>query len=356
MSIDYTNTDFYLGPTRSCYIGYSKNQRIRKDAASGGFISSFLMFLLENKFIDGAFVSRTIIKDKEIEAYSYIAKSKQEILDSRTSIYMHFPYLRGLKEIKNQDIKIAVVGLPCHLSAIQRMEEKIHWLKDKITLKIGIFCSHASSPSLVHRVLKKEGINLDLVDKFYFRKGHWRGFLTFQMKDGQTIQVPYLNFGLYMNLYFHERPSCLSCMDHTAISSDISCGDAWMKRLKKHPIKHSMVVVRNHKAGKLFAAFCDRDYFHAEKIPPSLVIKLQKSGLIRKNHYIYAFKKLSPLFKYRVSYNGANYANWNHFIGAFLLMLNVKASENPKLMDIIYRLPRILLYGYVAVIKAFMKF
>lgn len=356
MGIEYSDKEFYLGRTAACYLGYSTDESIREGAASGGFISSFLIFLLENRIIDGTLISRTYIEDGRLKAESYVAKSKKEVLDCRTSIYMHFPYFRGLNELKYKDMKIAVVGLPCHLSAVQRMEKKFSWLRDRIVLKIGIFCSHASSPELIHRVLKKEGIDLNLVEKFYFRKGHWRGFLTFDMKDGRTIQIPYLKFGLYMNLYFHERPSCLSCRDHTGSCSDISCGDAWMKSLKNHPIKHSMVIVRTQRGQGFFRKFCEEGYFSAAEVPASLVIRSQKRGLIRKNHYIYAFKKLSPIFGYKVSYKGDSYARWNHYLGAFLLMLNVKASEKRRVMDVVYRIPKSILYAYVAIVKVFMSF
>ena len=356
MAIDYSNTESYLGKTKSCYIGYANDESVRKYAASGGFVSSFLIYLLDKRLIDGAYVSKTYIENGTIKAYSYIAKTKQEILDSRTSIYMDFPYLKNLMELKNQDIKIAVVGLPCHIRTIEKMEKRFDWLKERIVFKIGMFCSHSSSPELIHQVVNKEGINLDDVDKFYFRRGHWRGFLTFDMKNGEKIQIPYLNFGLYMNLYFYERMRCLSCNDHTGSYSDISCGDAWLKRLKKHPIKHSMIIIRNQRAQQLFDEFCEEGIFHAEKIAPELIIKTQKRGLIRKKHYIYAYKKLAPIFNLKVSYNGGNYSMWNHYIGAFLLMLNIKISKNEKLMDLIFKIPKPFLYFYVALVKFFMNF
>ena len=50
--------DKMVGRYLQCYTGYSNNKNIRYHAASGGMVSQFLIWLLENKYIDGALVTR----------------------------------------------------------------------------------------------------------------------------------------------------------------------------------------------------------------------------------------------------------------------------------------------------------
>ena len=40
------------------YAGYSKDPDIRRYAASGGFITSFLLYMLENEIVDGVLITR----------------------------------------------------------------------------------------------------------------------------------------------------------------------------------------------------------------------------------------------------------------------------------------------------------
>jgi hypothetical protein len=117
-----------------------------------------------------------------------------------------------------------------------------------------------------------------------------------------------------------------------------------------------MVMVRNSGAKELFDSFCADGRFHAQPVSSEEVIRSQKRGLIRKKHYAYAFERLAPLFRYGVSRTSLNNASWNHYAGAFLLMLNMKLSENPSIMDTVFRLPRPVLYGYVSVVKLLMSF
>ena len=53
-----SNFHEYIGSYQSFYIGYSNDEQIRKNAASGGIISAILIYLLEKKLIDGAVTLR----------------------------------------------------------------------------------------------------------------------------------------------------------------------------------------------------------------------------------------------------------------------------------------------------------
>jgi len=65
----------YIGDYRKAYFAYSQNEKIRKNAASGGVVTGILLDLLTNNIIDGALVCRVKIINDEVKAEFFIAKN-----------------------------------------------------------------------------------------------------------------------------------------------------------------------------------------------------------------------------------------------------------------------------------------
>lgn len=356
MKFDPCDTELYIGPTKSCFCGYASDENIRKGAASGGFISSFLIFLLEEGLIDGALVSKMKVENGDLKAFPFIARTKEEILSSQSSIYMDFSF-PCIKLLKQMEGKFAVVGLPCHLSTIKRIEERNPSFANKIAVKISLFCSHSSSPKLIKSIFRKNGIYLTKVESFRFRQGHWRGYAVVNMKNGDRLTFPYLDFfGLYMNLYLHRLQKCISCTDHFGSNADISCGDAWLRKLKKHPIKHSLIIVRNSRAEQLFRKFIDSGMFIADLIEERVILNSQKRGVITKWFVVGAARNFASIFGFKSAYKGKNIAWPHHYLAAMLMLLNMKISESPLGMRIILKVPRPILYIYTIFIKILINF
>lgn len=56
--INSEQEDFYMGRYLECYTGFSSDFNIRYRSASGGVVTQLILFMLENKIIDGAVVTR----------------------------------------------------------------------------------------------------------------------------------------------------------------------------------------------------------------------------------------------------------------------------------------------------------
>src|SRR5665647_1117745 len=156
-------------------MGYSNDVEIRQGAASGAIVSSILTYLLEKREIDGALVSKQIMADGKIKAQSFIAKNSEEILDCRTSIYFDFPFKKSFNDILEFDGRVGIVALPCVLEALEKWQADYPQLKEKIPYRIALYCGGNNSPEMVEKVLKKNKIKLDEIERIYFRKGLWRG-------------------------------------------------------------------------------------------------------------------------------------------------------------------------------------
>ena len=78
--------DWRIGFYKDLFVGYSLNDSIRKNGASGGVITSLLIYLLKNKIIDGA----VIVKQgspKPWLAKPIIATTEDEIVQCAQSVY-----------------------------------------------------------------------------------------------------------------------------------------------------------------------------------------------------------------------------------------------------------------------------
>ena len=62
----------------SGYVGYSNNKKIRFASSSGGLITQFLLYLLDNNIINGAIV--TGFNNEIKKPYSFLATTKDEII------------------------------------------------------------------------------------------------------------------------------------------------------------------------------------------------------------------------------------------------------------------------------------
>ncbi len=348
--------EFWLGQFDQCFLGYAGDEEVRRGAASGGAVSAVLIELLESGRIEGALVSRLRPKNGRLEPETWIARSREEILSAQTSIYLDFPLVPHILRMKELAGRYAVVGLPCQLAAVRRLERKHPELAERMAYRLGLLCGHATKRRLLDRVLQKKGIPQDQIEDFAFRRGHWRGRTYVRLKDGREITFPFLHFGIYQNLWLYCARRCLACEDHFAEQSDMSFGDAWLPELKSHPIKHSIFLSRTPECSELFHQMLAKGMLVGEKTDPFTLIRAQKRSLIYHKLNIAGRHRLARLFGMRVPYDGPHRARWNDLVGAFFFLLNVRLSRSDLWVDLVMRLPRPLLYPYIAAMKLTINF
>lgn len=357
MTLDYQHPEKYLGSYRSCFIGYAADELIREGAASGGVVTGLLIFMLEKGYIQGALVSRSRVRDGKLEAETFIARTRDELLDCRTSIYMDFPLAKHFKDLLNFDGKVAIVALPCQMQALEKMKQKYPLLKDKIYLRIALFCSGSPSPALTEKVMKKCGISLLDVRRVVYRRGHWRGRTHVEMRDGTVRELSYLyNLCTYKNLYFDSLPRCYSCQDHFSYRADISCGDVWLKEMKDHPVKHTGFVVRTETAEGVVQQMAEAGVLQCAPVDAAKVLRSQKRAATYKYSAAQAKMRIGPWFGLKYDGQSQSPSKWNHYLAVFLISMNIRWSKHPFLGRMAYRLPRRLMFLYMGWIRFLLNF
>jgi len=342
MSLRSKTVNYYLGNFDECFCGYSNDENIRKKAASGGMVTQLVTYLLENDYIDGALLSRLDIENGEFIPKSFIAKTVEEAKSCQSSIYIDFPLAKAFREVKRFEGRLAVVALPCQLKMIDKLTNA-----DKF-IKIGLFCGHNSKKDLIEQVLKNK-VDLREIESFCFRRGHWRGYGHMRLKSKEIIRFPYLDFGVFQNIFFHMPEKCLYCTDHTAETSDISFGDLWLKEFKKEEMKHSCIISRKRKFTNILYEMKEKQVVTINELALEEMVKAQKRPLIYHKFTTSALKKIKLGSSEEYDFN------WNDYIAALLILSNMNIAEK-KISKLIYRLPKKLIFLYMVFVRIFLSF
>ena len=210
----------------SAFAAYSKDSHIRKSSASGGFITSFLCFMIEKGYADGALVS----KREGISGKSFLAKNRQEIISSQTSIYAPVDYTQGLKELLESSLKrVVIVGLPCQIRGVYNICSINRKLQSKILLYVSIICGKTPTTNAYKYISHKNGIDYSKISYVRNRGDGWPGYMTIKHIGGE-YKTPYksnMSMGMVLSSPLLCNPGCLSCMDGLGVIADIVVSDAW---------------------------------------------------------------------------------------------------------------------------------
>ncbi|MES9992481.1 MAG: Coenzyme F420 hydrogenase/dehydrogenase, beta subunit C-terminal domain [Candidatus Thiodiazotropha sp.] len=343
-----TQISTLVGEYRELYHAYATEESFRLNAASGGTGSALLASLLEQGEIDGALVCNTVIEDERVRAHFTIATSKQEILAAQGSKYVETAFMKeALPLIRQHRGRIAVVGLPCDITNLNRWVAKDRDIAAKVKLTIALVCGHNSRTELIDNIsdqLRKEADSP--LRSYCFRKGHWRGELEAKFQNDTTIRKPFSYFSLYQNLYFYSEKKCLVCHDHFGYNADISLGDVWAYRFKEDPIKKTGVIIRTQQGADLWNSANRSGAITATELDIRDILDGQ--ARTAPFHYnVSARNRVAPLFGYKVPDKINAEVSWHTWLAALMTLFNMRWSESAQWNRLIFKIPRPLLKAYL---------
>jgi len=344
------DTSSPLGTFLKVWLGYSADAEIRREAASGGIVSSVFIHLLETRQIDAALVCHSAMQDGKLGHRIFLARTREEVLSAQTSKYFDIPLLQGLKQVEEFPGRVAVVGLPSQINAITRRMAHNAALREKIVFKIAIFCGHNSKDDLVKAVWRKRGIEESQIARFFFRKGLWRGKMQVEMKDGTVHRFPFQEFSHYQNLHILSLERCLNCFDHMGYYADLSTGDVWMKQMKARDIKPSIFLARTPRGLEVVEEMKSAGRLVADETDRATLYRSQMRSI--NYHYAVAARaRLAKLFKLNIRDRTGDRVTLRDLAAAFIVLVNHKISASPRAVRWFMRIPRPLLTAYVYLFK-----
>ncbi|HYF75366.1 MAG TPA: Coenzyme F420 hydrogenase/dehydrogenase, beta subunit C-terminal domain [Candidatus Nitrosocosmicus sp.] len=260
-----------IGPYIKSYAGYVKDKLILEKAQSGGFVSSLLIYSIENNIIDGAVVTSWDENDP-LSPKVYIARDRDEILKAVGSKYNPIPVSAIIKEVSNLEGRYAFVGTSCQIQGMRKAEENVRGLSSKIAFYIGLHCYNAINYYFQDQILYKIKKNRSDIEYFRERDKEWRGWpcdMLIRTKDGETINIPGSISRLWPKSYFSNW-RCKLCFDKFNEFSDVSCGDC---RIPSHYGKKSMSEVH-------YSGLAKSDIVVRTKRAEEIVQKMINEGIL----------------------------------------------------------------------------
>ena len=261
------------GVVRGCYVSYASHGDIRGGAASGGFTTGLLTYMLDSKLIDGALVLGASTASGQWRQEPFIARSAQELRNSVKSKYLSVPMLRPLAEMEEIEGNYAVVGLPCFVQAVRQYMKVSPKLRKRIKLVVGLYCNGVFEPHLFQDLCEARGVEPRDVVKLDFRAGKWPGLLEFTLSDGRTIPAVKLEEykDAFNSLKLGYTPRrCDMCMDFSAEYADIAAGDPWLRGGNGeylYPDGYTAILVRTQTGMDLLQQAVAAGYVAVEELP-----------------------------------------------------------------------------------------
>ena len=266
------NPKSLAGVVKGSYVGYSTRSEIRGKAASGGFTTGLLTYMLEHKLIDGALVLGASAEGEEWSQKPFIARSVQDLQKSVKSKYLAVPMLRPLQEIEEIEGNYAVVALPCYAQALRLYMKVSPKLRKRIKLIVGLYCNGVFEPQLFRDLCRARGVEPAEVENLDFRAGQWPGLLELQLKDGSAIpavgQEEYKDAFNTLKLGYTPR-RCDMCVDFSAEYADIAAGDPWLRGADGnylYPDGYTAVLVRTEAGAELVEKAVAAGYLAVEEL------------------------------------------------------------------------------------------
>jgi len=237
------------GRSYDYYITHAKDDQVRMDAASGGFITGIIMHLLNKGKTDGAIVAHCE-GENPIIAESFIATNRESLLSSRGSKYAPVSNCTVLREVLEKPGRYIFVGTPCMNEALTNLQKLLPELKRSIVLSVGFVCGGMPSRLSTKAYIENDGgVNIKDVRRLCYRGNGWPGrFRVFGENDKLLMDRPLLGGSLTHVVGHDHYLRCENCLDHWAHFADIVVSDPWTEDMVKNEKKgRSAIMVRTER-------------------------------------------------------------------------------------------------------------
>lgn len=298
----------------AAYLIHAKDLSIRRDSASGGFITGLFIYLLKNNFIDGCIVSRCEGKTPLV-AETYIAKDREAIIAGCGSKYAPVSACTAIKDVIKVPGRYTFIGTPCMLEGLAKLEKIFPTLKDSIVLKIGFVCAGMASRLSTKNYIEQHGnVNMQEVRKICYRGDGWPGrFRVFGDDKKLLMDNPLLGGSLKYLVGIDHYLRCDNCLDHWSYYADIIVSDPWKaEMIETEKLGRSAIMINNETGRNAITPAIEDGFFIADSISVDEMINFNKHLFISDTHEVHSwqalyqvifkgrFKFLLPIFRYLI--------------------------------------------------------
>ncbi|HPT18904.1 MAG TPA: Coenzyme F420 hydrogenase/dehydrogenase, beta subunit C-terminal domain [Methanothrix sp.] len=218
------------------------------EGQDGGMVTAILCRALETGRIDAAIVAG---RDTVLGAAGSVARDRSAVLDARGTKYVRISVLPALlKALGEGARKIAVVGTPCQIRVIRKLEKAGYFQENypgTEIFAIGLFCFESFDYSaLKEHAFRLWGIDLDSAKKMQIAKGRFRVRMGEKAGEKAREKANGIEYSCRVaELAPDVRAGCSFCDDLVSRLADISIGSIGSAQ------GYSTVVVRSERGNML---------------------------------------------------------------------------------------------------------
>ena len=245
-------SDPFIGTALECFVGRASDEQTFLNSQSGGVVTGLLIHALRQKIIQAAIV--TVMKPGNPPyAEAVLATTEGQILAAQGSKYVPVPLLSVLRDVEENDLSVAVIGLPCHLHGLSNLIDLRPSTKEHIVFTIGLICDRIMTRASVDYLIRRAGMN-ETASLLHFRDksaGGYPGSIRIIVKEGDSVVLPAHDRKRIKDAFTPAR--CRLCFDKLNVFSDVTVGDPWGIANADTKNGESVVVCRNEKGCNLVA-------------------------------------------------------------------------------------------------------
>ena len=287
--------DIHAGYYQTACVGYSTDYEIRYHSASGGGLSQMLLYLLEKKYVDGVVV--TAYGEDHITPRSYIATTREDVLNARSSKYCPVS-LNGVgNEMVRRGGRYVIVGLPCHIQGFRKREQKDRKFSECVFGYFSIYCSCNRSFAMRDFLFDVYNVDKSMITNFSFRDNGCLGDMVIDSKGEKSsnhLSVPYVSYYGASRSFFKPH-RCLTCIDHYGALADVSFGDIHIKPYSEDKVGINSWIIRSNRFENIFEEAVRDGFITMNEVPIDIVNQSQCKMLFPKKRRANAAMKLDWL-------------------------------------------------------------
>lgn len=255
------------GETVGSYLGWAVDAKVRRNASSGGVITTCLCYLLDASLVDAVMQVGPNPVDPLFSEVRF-SETTDGVKACSGSRYVSCPALSRISEAVSSGKRFAAVGKPCDIRVLRNLVESDRRYAEAFPYLFSFFCAGLPSRNAARRLeeqLNPEGKRLT---SFRYRGNGWPGYATEGFVDGSEARMTYDDsWGKVLGRDLEGY--CRFCFDGLGEYADVSAGDAWYRLPSGKPdfTEHegrNVVFGRTKRGDRLLRAMSDAGLLHLE--------------------------------------------------------------------------------------------
>ncbi len=274
-----------IGRYDAIFTAKKQNEEELLKSSSGGMTSWLIQKLFKENKIDAVI---HVGKGNNDTLFEYkISYSLQEAERSKKSAYYSISLNDVLKKVKEKNnLKYAIVGLPCMIKATRLLAEKDINIKNSIFYYLGLVCGHLKSSFFAEANAWQCGVHPEDLNSVDFRVKNKSNpasrydfsaiskatAKTFTKKNSSLVGGSWGYGGFQPN-------ACNYCDDVFSETADIVFADAWLNEYTQDWSGTNLVISRNQELSSFFNNGLEKNEIKVKNVTIKDAIKSQAGGL-----------------------------------------------------------------------------